>query len=217
MANAKQVDKEKQQMMVLIAILVLAALYCVYEYGYAPLQEEKSSVEKEIGKLEKKIKKYKIMKSTAAQLLSEFKVNKETVAKLKGKMVPANNPIIWAPNFLKKVADKVGISAKNRSITCDGVNPTDKQEMADSYLLPYHLTINIKCEYHRFGKFLEELENQYPFLSYEDISISRTTKKNLFTKSDDSDYNGELDITLSIALLQMNPEKINEIQEGMAL
>ncbi|NQZ58596.1 MAG: hypothetical protein HRT88_14160, partial [Lentisphaeraceae bacterium] len=188
MNKFKDMTKEQQQLLGMTLFIILGIIYAIWEFGFAPLKQENEQIVSQVAKLKRQISTDQRIKRDIPKTESEFTLNKEEFSQLRQKFVPIKNPLLWAPGFLKKLCDKVDIKQNQREISCDGVTldnqkrKSRKSKKDKPLLRPYSLTIKLKCGYHYFGKFMAELENEYPFVKVKSITItgdaSQATIKN---------------------------------------
>lgn len=208
MSSLKNMDKEQQQLLIIAGIVVFAVIYGVWEYGFTPIEKRNATITKKLKKLKKQVSKDKSIKNSAADIKAALKVNKNEFNKLRKKFVPMKNSIIWGPRFLGKLCDKVGISEDKRSIACTGVSQSERQHLIDKLILPYELNITLKCGYHYVGKFMAELENEYPFVEISSLKISKGSRG--------GDVSTPI-TKLAIVIPQLNEVKLDELKKGLSL
>lgn len=156
-------DKEKVILAVVIGLVgVVAFFYIVLK----PVMNKISGLKGDILVMEEKI-------HAAEHEITDIEKTKDNLKKI-GKKIKkySDNTPQDTPDWL---LNRLNTLAENNGIIFNKIEPKGYIYELDDYKLQ-GLFIELKSDYHRFGKFINEFETMSPFLRVVDIDISRNEK-----------------------------------------
>lgn len=141
-----------------VAIVIIIFIFFILNPNLSRIRELSAKINEEKVRIENA--------ESDIQRLSALKLNiKKLEEKVKGYQgdIPRDNPE-W-------LLDKINSLANEADINFNKIEPRGEIFKLDNYSL-YGLHIELETDYHRFGMFVNKLENSSPFLNVLDFSIN---------------------------------------------
>jgi hypothetical protein len=165
-----KISKEKQNVMVGIGMGTVMVIIAIYFVVIRAQGESLATASKAIADKEVEVNKAKAAIATAKVLLDDLMVITNRLSKDEIMMAPANDKLAWfvgtLSTFTAKYQNQVNIPHKSQP----QVTPV---MMYSSF--PYaSATFPIRGDafFHQIGRFVSDLENQYPFFRIQRLQLS---------------------------------------------
>lgn len=167
-----RLQKEKKQLLVLIAIWTVGAATLTYYFVLAPFLERRGRSSKELDELNQNIQKARLAVQEEPRVRKE---HEQAMADLRRAMseyiAPPESPLSWVSEKVYSLARTVGVNI--RSITPQRVADTtwDALIKEGRYLRPYAVQITMECSYDNLREFVRALEESNPYLALTGITV----------------------------------------------
>lgn len=174
--------KLNRQFIILIILFGLLIVYANLTFiikpqlkGIASVSQKITKIKKDLGNLAKDLS---LMEDSKKGLIEDK--SQKTAAKFK-KIISEDG----LPVLLKEVA---GLANKNKvkimQISRVSEEKVKEELIAGAKFLPIIITLNLSCNYHSLGSFINDLENMETFMSVDEMEISRDPKDYLQQKAE---------------------------------
>ena len=163
-------ERERIEKIVLIAVLVCGGAVCAWMFYLSPKIESIAGGKDRIVELDEEYRE-------AQNVIKRADRSKKTLEELKLKLEIHEREM--SPELLDEwILNKVNTMSRQLDAPYDDLKPEATVEfsdkgMAQSYCLK-KWKLNMKCDYHTLGKFLNGLENASPFINIDDLVIMNT-------------------------------------------
>lgn len=160
--NALQLDNKKIALIILVAIIVFYV-----DYSFIIVPQLKGS--KGLGLKIKKIKVDLDNFSRESARLQQEKTKKD--AGLKGKKIMTEEQISVFLDNISSIANKNSVRIMQIIPSKELKAKDEKTSLDIKKLSPYLIKMDLSCDYHHLGAFLNNLENAEEFIAVEEIKI----------------------------------------------
>jgi hypothetical protein len=189
-----QLSKEKRNHLILVALLTLMAIVALWLVVISPQRDKLAELSRVIQGTEEQLRRMKLAVNQADKIETELKVASAELTAIEGNMAPSNDPYLWIIDLMNNFKRNYDVDIPNYS------NPTT----GDTTLLPEFpykqakIPLAGKARFFHLGKFLADLENQFPYSRVENLYL----ESSVMPPGGESDSDGEtLSFRMEIVML----------------
>jgi hypothetical protein len=166
-------SKEKKNMLVLIAVLVIGGVFALYYFGLSPYLSNRSNSTKELDELTAKIKNAEEAIEGKTRLSAEYaSCTEEFNRAIENYIVPMDNPLSWVTEKVYANARRVGVDVQTVAEVGLSAPYWDAAIKSERSVKPYSVRIVTECSYQQLIDLVAALQESNPALCITDINIS---------------------------------------------
>ncbi|MCK9604069.1 MAG: type 4a pilus biogenesis protein PilO [Candidatus Omnitrophica bacterium] len=162
---------------ILVIIVAVVIFYSDFSFVMAPQL-------KGIKELDPKIKKLKLDLDNFtrdSRLIEQSRA--QSKLSIKGKKILSEEQVPALLNDISAIANKNNIRIMQVIPAKEAKGKEEKSLSDNSKFTPYSITLDISCDYHHLGAFINSLENAEEFMSVEEIDIIPDSANSLLEKA----------------------------------
>lgn len=148
-----------------------------------PVRKEISEVKDELKETEEQLKTDRRLVERAKEILKEYNRERDFMRDiLTGDLAPASghgSPLSWSSNLFEELASATGVSIDNISRAGIARRGSGKGGKEEPPIEEFIVNLDLRADYHSFGRFLARLEERLPYSRLDQINIrpSRNTRE----------------------------------------
>ena len=170
--NWHDLNKEKKQLVFLIALLVVGGIIALYMFVLAPFFGRKTMMASELEDLKMQVQKADNIIGRDTLIRTELaKTGAELGKAMEQCVAPRDNPLSWVTEKIYRSAREVGMDIESVAEVSAAAASRDKQKQNDRVFAPYSVRIVTQSSYAQLVQLVEALEKSNPYLCVSGISI----------------------------------------------